>query len=122
MSTGDRRFHAGLLRPVGTVHPPLLRPPATKRYPETHFGIGLDAWDPLFTDELVNESIHLFAKAKKVADNEEILRRVNLAELPILYLKCKREPVKSREDGTFQQFIRTLEKEGIELIAEYRDN
>ncbi len=90
--------------------------------PETHFGIGLDAWDPLFTDELVDKSVRLFAKAKKVADNEEILRRVNMAELPILYLKCKREPVKSREDGTFQQFIRTLEKEGIELIAEYRDN
>jgi hypothetical protein len=90
--------------------------------PETHFGIGLDAWDPLFTDELVEESIRLFTKAKKVADNEKILRRVNLAELPILYLKCKREPVKSREDGTFHQFIRTLEKEGIELIAEYRDN
>ncbi len=90
--------------------------------PETHIFIGLKASDPLFSDELVEKSIHLLTKAEKVADDEEILRRVNIAILPILYLKCNRSPVLARKDGTFDRFIETLEQENIERIAEYRDN
>lgn len=90
--------------------------------PETHIYIGLKADDPLFSDELVVASIEILNKAAVVADNETIRRRVQLATLPILYLKCLRMPAKARNDGSFDRFLDILKRENIERIAEYRDN
>ena len=33
----------------------------------------------------------IFDKAEAVADNEEIRQRVEMARLPLMYLKCKRD-------------------------------
>ena len=89
--------------------------------PETHMFIGLKPDDPIFSDELIEKATEIFKKAKSVADNQEIMNRVELATLPILYLKCRRSPVIARSDGTFDKFLEILEKEGINLIAEYGD-
>lgn len=86
---------------------------------ETHMHIRLKHDDPIFSDELVEQSLQIFSNAAKVADNEEILRRVDMAMLPVLYLKCKRTPVIARNDGTYDKFRAIAKKEGITHYAEY---
>jgi hypothetical protein len=87
--------------------------------PETHMHIRLKPDDPIFSDELVEQSLQIFKNAAKVADNDEILRRVDMATLPVLYLKCKRTPVIARNDGTYDKFRAIAKKEGITHYAEY---
>ncbi|MDD2380471.1 MAG: DUF4838 domain-containing protein [Mariniphaga sp.] len=87
--------------------------------PETHIFINLKADDPIFSEKLVNESLHLLNKARKVADNKEIAKRVELATLPVLFLKCSRTPIVAREDGTFDKFLEIIREQGITRIHEY---
>ena len=89
--------------------------------PQTHFHYSLTPTDPIFSDQLVEQAEALFAEAAKVADNDHILRRVEMAELPVLYLKCKRTPVAARLDGTYAKFCRIVEREGITHYAEAGD-
>jgi hypothetical protein len=86
---------------------------------ETHNYERLTAWDKLFSDEFVDKSCRIFEEAAKVADNDEILHRVELASLPVLYLKCKRTPVIARNDGTYAKFNTIVKREGITRYAEY---
>lgn len=86
--------------------------------PETHMHIGLKPDDKIFSDDFVNESVQLFEKAKIVADNNEILHRVEMASLPVLYLKCKRTPVIARNDGTYENFKRIAQREKVTHYAE----
>ncbi len=86
--------------------------------PQTHIHLGLRPDDPIFSDEFVRRSEELFDKAEKVADNKEILRRVEVARLPIMYLKCKRMPVMARYDGTYERFNEIVKREGITHYAE----
>lgn len=86
--------------------------------PETHIHIGLKPDDKIFSDDFVNESVQLFEKAKIVADNNEILHRVEMASLPVLYLKCKRTPVIARNDGTYENFKRIAQREKVTHYAE----
>jgi hypothetical protein len=87
--------------------------------PETHFRINLLAVDPVFSDELIPEAINILNKAQNAADNYEVLRRVEVATLPVLFLKSSRSPVAARNDGTFEKFFEILEREGITRIHEY---
>lgn len=86
--------------------------------PDTHIHLGLTPEDKLFSDEFINQSYQIFEEAKKVADNDDILHRVEMASLPILYLKCKRMPVLSRFDGTYDVFCTITKREGITHYAE----
>ncbi len=86
--------------------------------PDTHIHLGLTPEDKLFSDEFINQSYQIFEEAKKVADNDEILHRVEMASLPVLYLKCKRMPVLSRFDGTYDTFCTITKREGITHYAE----
>jgi hypothetical protein len=85
---------------------------------DAHIHLGLTPEDKLFTDEFINQSYQIFEEAKKVADNDEILHRVEMASLPIFYLKCKRMPVLSRFDGTYDAFCAITKREGITHYAE----
>ncbi len=85
---------------------------------DTHIHLGMKPEDPLFSDEFVRQSVDLFQKAKVVADNEEIRKRVELTSLPILYLKCKRTPEIARTDGTYASFCEIAEREGVTHYAE----
>jgi hypothetical protein len=89
--------------------------------PETHMHIHLSPEDKLFSEEMISQSCYLFTQALKEADNEEIMRRVEMAYLPVLYLKCKRNPVLSRYDGTYERFSNIAKREGITHYAEYKD-
>ena len=93
--------------------------------PETHMHIEtsrydrLTAQDKIFSDEFVEKSSAIFEEAARVADNTEILNRVELASLPVLYLKCKRTPAIARDDGTYSKFREIVKREGITRYAEY---
>ncbi len=86
--------------------------------PNTHIHLGLRPDDPLFSDEFVRESEALFDRAETVADTEEIRQRVEMARLPVMYLKCKRAPVQARIDGTYARFCEIVAREGVTLYAE----
>lgn len=86
--------------------------------PNTHMKLWMKPNDPLFTDEYVLQSLALFKEALKVAEDEEMAARISLSSLPILYLKCMRNPVQAREDGTYAEALRIIAKEGITLLAE----
>lgn len=86
--------------------------------PQQHIKIGLQPGDKMFTDEFVQTSLHLFSEAEKVADDPTIKARVALSSLPVLYLKCRRNPAASRSDGTYNTLLRIIEKEGITHFAE----
>lgn len=86
--------------------------------PDTHIHLGLEANNKLFSDAFVRDAEGLFDKAERVADTEEIRQRVEMARLPIMYLKCKRTPAAARQDGTYQRFRAIVEREGITHYAE----
>ncbi len=81
--------------------------------PDTHIHLGLTPGDALFSDDFVQQSCDLFKEAIKVADNEEIVRRVEMCSLPVLYLKCKRTPTIARQDGTYETFCRVAKRENV---------
>jgi hypothetical protein len=85
---------------------------------DTHIHLGLTPGDLLFSDKFVEESCELFKEAVKVADNEEVVRRVEMCSLPILYLKCKRTPLVARLDGTYETFCRVAKREGVVNYSE----
>jgi hypothetical protein len=93
--------------------------------PETHMHIEslnyerLTVNDKLFSDDFTDRSYNIFKEAARVADNVEILHRVELASLPVLYLKCKRTPVAAKNDGTYAKFCEIVKREGVTRYAEY---
>jgi len=86
---------------------------------ETHEYRRLSAQDEIFSGDFIELSSRIFEAASKVADNDEILHRVEMASLPLLYLKCKLTPVEARNNGTYTKFRRIAEREGITHYAEY---
>ncbi len=86
--------------------------------PETHIHLGLTPQDKLFSDEFVQQAESIFDKAEAVAENEDIRQRVEMARLPIMYLKCKRSPIEAKYDGTYERFKEIVKREGITHYAE----
>ena len=86
--------------------------------PDTHIHIGLKPDDKIFTDEFIRKADEIFDKAEIVAGSDAMKERVEVARLPLMYLKCKRDPVKSKYDGTYQRFSAIVEREGITHFAE----
>ena len=86
--------------------------------PNTHIHLGLRPDDILFSDKFIIEADKVFNKAEIAAENDEIKKRVEMARLPLMYLKCKRDPVNSKYDGTYKRFNSIVEREGITHFAE----
>lgn len=86
--------------------------------PDTHIHLGLSPEDRLFSDEFVEQSLAIFAQAEKVAETPEIRNRVEMTSLPVLYLKCKRDPQKAVNDGNYKRFCEIAEREGVTYYAE----
>ena len=82
-------------------------PPGGIRYP-------MDA--PFFTKAFLDKATDIFARAKTVAsDDPALLRRVERAELPILYVKLAQGPV---EKTLLEQFERVARREKMDWIFE----
>jgi len=86
--------------------------------PFTHIHLGLKPDDILFSDEWVEEADAVLNRAETVAENEVYRRRVEMARLRVWYLKCMRDPVAAREDGSYRRFQRVVERENITHYAE----
>ncbi|RLD75005.1 MAG: hypothetical protein DRJ07_18855, partial [Bacteroidetes bacterium] len=86
--------------------------------PETHIHLGLKPDDKLFTNSFIEEADKIFNKAEAVAENDDFKKRVEMARLPLMYLKCKRDPVNSKYNGTFKRFTNIVEREGITHFSE----
>ena len=86
--------------------------------PDTHIHLGLTPGDAIFSDDFVQQSCDLFKEAVKVADNDEVVRRVEMCSLPVLYLKCKRTPAIARQDGTYDNFCRIAKRENVTHYSE----
>jgi len=86
--------------------------------PETHIHLGLTPDDKIFSDEFVRQAEEIFDEAEAVADTEETRQRVEMARLPVRYLKCLRSPLEAKEDGTYARFCAVAEREGITHYAE----
>ncbi len=86
--------------------------------PDTHIHLGLTPGDAIFSDDFVQQSFDIFKEAVKVADNDEVVRRVEMCSLPILYLKCKRTPAIARQDGTYENFCRIAQRENVTHYSE----
>ena len=67
--------------------------------------------NPMYTKEFIKKSLALFAKARKLASNEETLHRVERAELPVQYiylvLLVKNKP---ENPSQLKQFYTILDK------------
>ena len=85
---------------------------------DTHIHLGLMPEDPLFTDEFIRQADLIFDQAEAVADTEETRQRVEMARLPLMYLKCKRSPLEAKHDGTYARFCAIVEREDVIHYAE----
>lgn len=89
--------------------------------PETHLFIFDPVDKPLFTEDFIYEADRIFDKAERVADDESIRRRVEVARLPVMYLKLNRDIFKAYNDGTYERFKEITERENITRHTEWTD-
>ena len=80
---------------------------------------------PFYTKDFFENATAIFARAKQLAaGDEQILRRVERAELPILYVKCWRGP--QFAGATYADDIATFERvgrrEGLKVLSEGKHN
>jgi len=76
---------------------------------------------PFFTKDFVDRATEIFGRAKAAAsDDEVLLRRVERAEMPILYLKCSRGKAFVGEGyaDAVVEFERIGRREGVSFLAE----
>jgi len=85
---------------------------------DTHIHLGLKPGDKIFSDNFIKAADKIFNQAEIVAESDEIKKRVEMARLPLMYLKCRRNPVNSKYDGTYERFRTIVEREGITHFAE----
>lgn len=74
----------------------------------------------MYTDDFVREGRRLFAEAKAaVADDADLLARVEKAEFPLCFLQLERTPQEAFESGADVLFKRVVEREGIDQMTEW---
>jgi hypothetical protein len=105
--------YEALLERMKTEHAKdLASPPDGIRYP-------MDA--PFFTKDFVTRATEIFAKAKALARGDDVLmRRVERAELPILYVQCVRGPgfVGDGYAEAVAEFERIARRENVQYLQE----
>jgi hypothetical protein len=86
--------------------------------PDTHINLLMDTDHPIFTDEFIQKGEVIFDRAETVADSEEIRQRVEMARLPLMYLKFRRQPNLCKYDGTLERLKTIVAREGITHYSE----
>jgi hypothetical protein len=90
----------------------MASPPGGIRYP-------MDA--PFFTKEFVAQATEIFARARQLAQGDDALtRRVERAELPLLYVQCVRGPefVGADYAQVVDRFERIARREKVQFLQE----
>jgi len=85
---------------------------------DSYISIWTQPNSEIFTDEFINESTDLFEKAKNAAENDEVYRRVEVAELGILYLKLARDYRGAIENGILDRIEEITKRENIHYTSE----
>ena len=86
--------------------------------PDRHVHLDIRPEDVVFGDTFIDEADVIFDRAEAVAPSDAILQRVEMARLPLLYLKCRRQPHDALRDGSYERFCAIAEREGITHYAE----
>lgn len=84
-------------------------------------GIRYPMDSPFFTKEFVNRANEIFSRARKLAqDDAALLRRVERAQLPVLYVQCARGPefVGAGYAGVVDDFERIARAEKVQHLQE----
>lgn len=84
-------------------------------------GIRYPMDSPFFTKDFVNRANEVFARARKLAqDDPALLRRVERAQLPVLYVQCVRGPdfVGEGYAGVVDEFERIARRENVQHLGE----
>ena len=75
---------------------------------------------PMYTGSYIREGLRILEKGKKaVADDPELLKRVEAATLPLCFLYLEKMPVEAIQKGIFDQFKKVVAQEGIDAMSEY---
>ncbi len=85
---------------------------------ETHIYFNSVPDGRILSDKFIKEADEIFDIAEKVADNIDVKQRVELARLPLMYIKCRMDAVNAIYDGTYKRFNEIVEREGITHFAE----
>lgn len=86
--------------------------------PDTHITLFMAPDNALYTDAFIHAADALFDKAEAVAENETLLHRVEMARLPVMYLKLALAPADAIRDGTYTRFDTITEREGVTHYSE----
>ena len=83
-------------------------------------GIRYPMDSPYFSREFLDQATALFARAEKLAISDPVLHRVQVAELPILYVKLMRGPKFVGPDylAMVDRFEAIAKSEGLQYLAE----
>ena len=85
---------------------------------DTHFDIWIPATNELYNEDFVKKAGQIFDQAERVSDNTEVLHRVELTRLPLLFLKCKRTPRDAIRDGSYDRLLEIIQRENVTHFAE----
>lgn len=85
---------------------------------DTFLSFANRSTNPIYTAEFINEADALLKKAIRSANNDEILRRVEIVKLQITYLKLVTGLVEYDSDKLLGEFIEITEREGITWSSE----
>ena len=78
--------------------------------PDLHFGIYIRENHPIYNDEFVKKSFALLDNALQTAEDEETKNRVERVRMQPLYLYCKRNRKKCKQDGNWDELVRLMRK------------
>lgn len=86
--------------------------------PKDGIRYGMDS--PFLTLDFLKQATKLFDKAKEAAENNSILKRIDLAYLPILYVKLSRGPsfISEEYENNLNQFETIVTREKITHLKE----
>ena len=83
-----------------------------------HLGIFDPPIVPYLTVEVLDKSTEYFAEAEKLADNPEVLQRVLIAELPVLYVQIVTAPDNQPAKQQLVKFLNIGREAGLTNISE----
>lgn len=89
--------------------------------PDVHFGIYIRENHEIYNDMFIERAFALLDEAMLAADTDEIRNRVERVRMQPLYLYCKRNREKCRQDGNWDELVRLMRKynarpeEGVDM-------
>lgn len=86
--------------------------------PDTHFYIFDGINRTLYDGDFIETADSIFDKAESIADDPRILHRVELARLPLIYLKVRKNPSLAIQDGTYARLKEICIRENVTRLNE----